>query len=299
MALSVVDVVARAAVRHPMPAVMYELLSVNESLPGAMTMLPAIIRLDADLERRLADVSRGDGSWRERTASRTLERGLAEIGFRRVHSAALLITAMKALPIEIRVFDYLDFWRYSIAVSFVATSLAYARRVEGREYAYAAGLFHDVGRLILEEDDPVGLQAVRGIQLRGGVPWHEVERSALGYTALDLSVALARAWRLAPASALSRRNRRTGTGQARRANRLTARWRACGSDARVRYVDGTAPGTEPGNRRAHRSVLRGTRGAAAAGERAAEERDHRVDVTSPDLATARRPAGAPGTPPRR
>lgn len=109
MALSVVDVVARAAVRHPMPAVMYELLSVNESLPGAMTVLPAIIRLDADLERRLADVSRGDGSWRERTASRTLERGLAEIGFRRVHSAALLITAMKALPIETRAFDYLDF----------------------------------------------------------------------------------------------------------------------------------------------------------------------------------------------
>ncbi|RJQ08510.1 MAG: HDOD domain-containing protein [Dehalococcoidia bacterium] len=196
MALSVADVAARAAVRHPMPAVMYELLSVNESLPGAMTVLPAIIRLDADLERRLADVSRADGPWRERTVKHTLEQGLAEIGFRRVHSAALLITAMKALPIETRVLDYLAFWRYSIAVSFVTTSLAYARRVEGREYAFAAGLFHDVGRLILEEDDPAGLEAVRGIQLRGGVPWHEVERSAFGYTALDLSVALARAWRL-------------------------------------------------------------------------------------------------------
>ena len=179
-----------------MPAVMYQLLSVNESVPGAMTVLPAIIRLDAELEKRLADVSRGDGPWRERTATRSLEKGLAEIGFRRVHSAALLVATMKALPIETKVFDYLAFWRYSIAVAFVTTSLAYARRVEHREYAYAAGLFHDIGRLILEENDPVGLSIVRPVQLRGDIPWHEVERSAFGYTALDLSVALARAWRL-------------------------------------------------------------------------------------------------------
>lgn len=179
-----------------MPAVMYQLLSVNESVPGAMTVLPAIIRLDADLEKRLADVSRGDGPWRERTAKRSLEKGLAAIGFRRVHSAALLITAMKALPVEAKAFDYLDFWRYSTAVAYVATSLAYARHVEDREYAFAVGLFHDVGRLILDEDDPAGLGIVRSIQLGGDIPWHEVERSAFGYTALDLSVALTSAWRL-------------------------------------------------------------------------------------------------------
>lgn len=196
MRLSVVDVAANAVIRHPMPAVMYELLSVNESLPGAMTVLPAIIRLDEDLAKRLANVARGDGPWRERTATRSLEKGLVEIGFRRVHSAALLITAMKALPIETTAFDYLTFWRYSTAVAFVATSLAYARRVEGREYAFAAGLFHDLGRLILEENDPGGLSVVRTIQLRGEIPWHQVEQSAFGYTALDLSVALARAWRL-------------------------------------------------------------------------------------------------------
>ena len=196
MSLSASDVAEAAAIRHPMPAVMYELLSVNESVPGAISVLPGIIRLDSDLERRLADVSRGDGPWRERTAQRSIERGIAEIGFRRAHSAALLIVALKALEVETRVFDYLTFWRYSIAVAYVATSLAYARGVEHREYAFAAGLFHDVGRLILEESDADGLALVRMIQLRGDIPWHEVERSAFGYTALDLSVALVRAWRL-------------------------------------------------------------------------------------------------------
>lgn len=166
------EVAARAVLRHPMPAVMYELLSLNESTPGAGTTLPGIIRLDSDLEKRMRTVSRGPGPWRDRAADRSLERGIEALGFRRVHSAALLITTIKALPIETTAFDYIEFWRYSVAVAYIATSLAYARRVEDREYAYAAGLLHDVGRLIMEEDDPQGLTIVRSIQLRGDVPWH-------------------------------------------------------------------------------------------------------------------------------
>ena len=196
MPLSAFDVAADAAIKHPLSAVMYELLNVDESAPGALTALPAIIRHDEDLVRRLAKVSQGDSPPGAPTLLRDLERAITEIGFRRVHSAALLITAMKALPLDTKVFDYLDFWRYSIATGYIATSIAYARRVEHREQAYAAGLFHDVGRLILEEHDPAGLSIVRSIQLRGDIPWHEVERSTFGFTALDLSVALARAWRL-------------------------------------------------------------------------------------------------------
>lgn len=181
-----------------MPAVMYELLSLNESVPGAIMALPDVIRQDADLEKRLRTVSRGPGPWSDRTAHRSLEDGLSALSFRRVHCGALLITTVKTLPIETTAFDYLDFWRYSVAVVYIATSLAYARRIEGREYAYAAGLFHDVGRLIMEENDPQGLTIVRSIQMRGEVPWHEVERSAFGFTAYDLSVEMARAWRLPP-----------------------------------------------------------------------------------------------------
>lgn len=179
-----------------MPAVLYELLSLNESLPGATTIFPAIVRQDEDLVRGLANVSRGEGPWQARTTGVTLEKGLAELGFRRVHSAALLITVLRGIPIATTVFDYLQFWKYSTAVAYVTTSLAYARRVEGREFAFAAGLFHDVGRVVLEEDDPDGLAIVRAIQLRGDTPWHEVERSAFGYTAIELSLALIRAWRL-------------------------------------------------------------------------------------------------------
>ncbi|RLT43245.1 MAG: HDOD domain-containing protein [Chloroflexi bacterium] len=235
MPLSAADVAAQAVLRHPMPAVMYELLSLNESTPGAMAALPDVIRLDPDLEKRMRTVSRGPGPWTDRTAHRSLEDGLGALGFRRVHSAALLITTVKALPIETTAFDYLDFWRYSVAVAYIATSLAYARRVDGREYAYAAGLFHDVGRLIMEEDDPQGLSIVRAIQMRGEIPWHEVERSAFGFTAYDLSVEMARAWRL-PAPLIAAI---TGLVERRRGGLMAALRDACLAARALRFATQT------------------------------------------------------------
>ncbi len=192
------DIAARAVIEHPLPAVFYQLLTLNETVPGAEAALPHIIRLDPELEARMRSVSRAQAPWAERTADRSLEQGIAALGFRRVHSAALMISTIKALPIETTAFDYLDFWRYSVAVAYISASLGYARRVEGREYAYAAGLFHDIGRLIMEESDPEGLSLVRTIQMRGEVPWHEVERSAFGFSSIDLSLEMVRAWHLPP-----------------------------------------------------------------------------------------------------
>lgn len=195
MPSSAADVAAQAVIRYPMPAVMYELLALSESTPGALTALPDIIRLDTDLDRRMAIVARGPGPWSQVTTTGGIREHIRALGFRRVHSAAVLIATIKALPIETTAFDYLEFWRYSLSVAYIVTPLAYTRLVEDRDYAYAAGLFHDVGRLVLEENDPEGLSIVRTIQLRGEVPWHEVERSAFGFSALDLSVEMARAWR--------------------------------------------------------------------------------------------------------
>ncbi len=198
MPLSASDVAAQAVLKYPMPAVMYELLALRESAPGALTALPDIIALDADLAARMATVARGPGPWSEHTTTGNVTDHIRALGFRRVHSAALLITTIKALPIETTAFDYLDFWRYALSVAYLVTPLAYARMVDDRDHAFATGLFHDVGRLVLEENDPEGLSLVRMIQLRGEVPWHEVERSAFGFSALELSVEMARAWRFPP-----------------------------------------------------------------------------------------------------
>lgn len=112
-----------------------------------------------------------------------------------MHTAALVITVIGGLPVKTTVVDYLRFWRYSVAVAYLTQSVGYHRRVEGVEFGAAVGLFHDVGRLLMEEADPEGMARARQRQVAGEGPWLRVEREELGFTAFDLTVALLKAWR--------------------------------------------------------------------------------------------------------
>ena len=194
-----VDEIARDAVsRYPFPAVLYRLLNLNvpgvEDAPEAGDVLAEVVGLDRDLTRRLRYTAGADGPWRERTERRPLEVSVRELGFRRVHTAGLVITVVGGLPVKTTVVDYLRFWRYSVAVAYLTQSVAYHRRIEGVECGAAAGLFHDVGRLLMEDADPEGMARVRQRQVAGEGPWLAVEREELGFTAFELTVALVKAW---------------------------------------------------------------------------------------------------------
>ena len=195
-----VDQLARdAASRYPLPPVLYRLLSLNvpgvEDAPHAGTLLAEVVGRDRDLVRRLRYMSGATGPWRGRTENRSLAQGVQDLGFRRVHMAALAITTIGGLPVTTTVVDFLRFWRYSVAVSFLTQSLGYHRRVEWVEFGTAAGLFHDIGRLLIEDADALGMQRVRERQLAGEGPWLELERDEFGFTSFELTVALLKAWR--------------------------------------------------------------------------------------------------------
>jgi len=194
-----VDLIARDGVsRYPLPPVLYRLLGLNvpgvEDAPEAGAVLAEVVARDADLVRRLRFTSGVDAPWRDRTERRPLEAAVLSLGFRRVHTAALAITVIGGLPVKTTVVDYLRFWRYSVAVAYLTQSVAYHRHVEGVEFGAAAGLFHDVGRLLMEDADPEGMQRARARQIAGEGPWLQVEREELGFTAYELTVALLKAW---------------------------------------------------------------------------------------------------------
>lgn len=194
-----VDEIARDAVsRYPFPAVLYRLLNLNvpgiEDAPEAADVLAEVVGLDRDLTRRLRYTSGAEGPWRDRTERRPFDAAVRGLGFRRVHTAGLVITVIGGLPVKTTVVDYLRFWRYSVAVAYLTQSVAYHRRIEGVEFGAAAGLFHDVGRLLMEDADPEGMARARERQVAGEGPWLAVEREELGFTAFELTVALAKAW---------------------------------------------------------------------------------------------------------
>ncbi|MCK9494350.1 MAG: HDOD domain-containing protein [Dehalococcoidia bacterium] len=196
---SVDDLARDAASRYPLPPVLYRLLGLNEpgveDAPQAGTALAEVVSRDPDLVRRLRMVASADAPWRARTERRSLEQGVRDLGFRRIHTGALVISTIVGLPVKTTALDYLRFWRYSVAAAFLTQSVGYYRRVDWVEFGTAVGLYHDVGRLLIEDIDPVGMQRVRQRQLAGEGQWLQLEREELGFTAFDLTVALLKAWK--------------------------------------------------------------------------------------------------------
>ena len=85
------------------------------------------------------------------------------------------------------------FWRHSIATAACARALA--RRVRfNADYAFTAGLLHDIGRLVLVARFPDRYQAVLSLRDKRDCELIEAERALLGVDHVDAGVALAGHW---------------------------------------------------------------------------------------------------------
>lgn len=188
----------RAAERYPLRGIFHRLLTVDETAPGAAECLAKVISEDAILSARVRSLAgRTDAPWSHRRG-RSLDEGIRELGVRRVHSAALLVTIMDAIPVATTMLDFFEFWRYSTATAFMTTSVAYHRGAPDRQMAFAVGLLHDVGRLVIDEEIPSALARIRDeIRRTRCEPW-EAEQRVLGFPVLDVTVPLLAAWGLPP-----------------------------------------------------------------------------------------------------
>lgn len=85
------------------------------------------------------------------------------------------------------------FWRHSIASAACARALA--RRVRfNADYAFTAGLLHDIGRLVLVSRFPERYQAVLSLRDKNDSELIDAEQALLGVDHVDAGVALAEHW---------------------------------------------------------------------------------------------------------
>ncbi|AKU23943.1 HDOD domain-containing protein [Massilia sp. MB5] len=90
-------------------------------------------------------------------------------------------------------FDHKAFWRHSIASAACAKVLARHMRFN-QDYAFTAGLLHDIGRLVLVSSFPQRYEEV--LAYRAGHDCHllEAERAVLGIDHVEAGLALAEHW---------------------------------------------------------------------------------------------------------
>ncbi|HEX9022923.1 MAG TPA: HDOD domain-containing protein [Geobacteraceae bacterium] len=119
------------------------------------------------------------------------------IGTQQLQALALAVSVMEVFsgipeePVSMR-----SFWRHSIACAAIARALATYRREANVERIFAAGLLHDVGRLVMCSTIPEIVSEMIVTSRTREALLNDAEQTRLGFTHADLGGALLANWNI-------------------------------------------------------------------------------------------------------
>lgn len=193
------DQVAAAVKQLPsLPSVVLELMrSLDQEDAGTATLANKLAK-DQALAARVLRVANSPfyGLPGEIASIRD---AITVLGFRAVQSLVMTAAFTTCFtPQQGTGFDHQVFWRHSIGAALAARELA---RCAGRnvEAAFAIGLLHDIGYLVLATCFPEQTNQVRAYQHQHDCCAADAERDVLGLDHASIGAALAARWRFAPA----------------------------------------------------------------------------------------------------
>jgi putative nucleotidyltransferase with HDIG domain len=176
-----------------LPAVVMELLGSIEQDDVDISVLAKKVSYDQALTAKTLRLA-NSSSFGLQVKVTTIQQAITYLGFQTTRN---LITAAAVTGCfssgRCPGFDDKAFWRHSIAVAACARALARRMRFN-QDYAFTAGLLHDIGRLVLVTAAPQAYAEVVEWRLRHDGGWQEAERAVLGVDHVEAGVALAGHW---------------------------------------------------------------------------------------------------------
>jgi putative nucleotidyltransferase with HDIG domain len=126
---------------------------------------------------------------------RTISQAIAVLGFDSVRALVTAAGVIGSFPATSAAgFDVQGFWRHAIGTALCARSLARQLRVNA-EFAFVAGLLHDIGRLVLVTRFPENYAQVVAQRALADNSLVEAERSSLGFDHAQVGRLLAQHWK--------------------------------------------------------------------------------------------------------
>ncbi len=128
----------------------------------------------------------------------TVNHAVVVLGFETVKSLGLSVSVLERFGGSGKdaAFDRQQFWEHSIACGVGASLLAGKTRYRVRGEAFAAGILHDIGKLILSQYFPDEFFRIMTIVREDGVYIGEAEQQVLGLTHAEIGNWLAEKWNL-------------------------------------------------------------------------------------------------------
>ena len=121
------------------------------------------------------------------------QHALVLLGFNVVHGLLLSTSIFENMPPGMN-----KLWDHSIAVSMAAAEIAYALKLKDPGEFAVAGLLHDIGKVVIEDQLPQAANEIRKLVKNEDLTMRQAEERVLGFSHDKINGWLAYAWRLPP-----------------------------------------------------------------------------------------------------
>lgn len=187
------EILAKLRVLPSLPLIVQEVIASFSDTDLDTASLAKKIAQDQGLSARVLRVANSSFYGLSREIG-SIQDAVVVLGFDTVRSLVLSAEMARAFPPSHGgLFDRQAYWRRSFRVAAISKMLARRSRQE-QQLAFTAGMFHDVGQLVLDVCIPQQFAELLHQQASSGGDLIGIEQSALGFDHAEIGAELTRLW---------------------------------------------------------------------------------------------------------
>ncbi|MBD3346541.1 MAG: HDOD domain-containing protein [Chitinivibrionales bacterium] len=195
------EIIARLSSIEGLPSLSSTMVKLKERVCNTDTSLAgfgeiaAIIEQDVGLAMKIMRMANSVHYTGKYGDISSIDQAISRLGIDMVCRLCLAAAAMELFPVSSNLISLSDFWRHSIGVALTVRQVGERRRLVDSD-GYIAGLFHDIGILVLDRHFYEGYAEARNVAKKENIPVYEAERRSLGIDHGEIGGLLCRLWRL-------------------------------------------------------------------------------------------------------
>ena len=178
-----------------LPDIALRVLRIAEGDDWDVTDLADEICRDPALTARFLRVANSAHYGARRTIT-SPSQALTMLGSKKVRTTVLASSVEELLQAERSNFEDRALWRHAFATACVSEHLAIAEQLCSSEYAYIAGLLHDIGRSLMDQRFTDRYAEVVDRVTESGTSFQSAESEVFGFDHTEVGFLVARAWSL-------------------------------------------------------------------------------------------------------
>ena len=182
----------------PFPAVALRVMAMVNDKDTSAAQLSDVLATDQALTAKLLQIS-NSAAYQRHVA--TVREAVIVLGFQQVRQLAFVTSVITSFNRTKRAEDGFDpdlFWAHNLSVAVAAEAVAKRLETVKPDEAFAAGVLHDIGRLVLRIALPREFAAAMDLSARREMGLREAELKSTGYTHEDVGNALGGLWSFPP-----------------------------------------------------------------------------------------------------